>query len=71
MFALALLGFAQTAQAAAPYQCRNYAAAAVRQERINEAIPGCFNGASNRWNTNWSMHYNWCLSAYWPNAHSE
>ena len=70
--ALSLSLLAPTLASAAPAgYCHHYADLAVAQLHWNQAVPGCFKGYDNRWNADWSRHYDWCLSADWNEARAE
>jgi hypothetical protein len=69
--AAGVVAFAAQTQAADPGYCRNYANAAVNQFREYRNIPGCFQGANDRWRPNWNAHYGWCLGVPWENARDE
>ena len=50
------------AQAADPGFCKQYAKAALNQVRGGLTSPACAGGLQgNRWSTDFSVHYEWCL----------
>jgi hypothetical protein len=60
---LAALLAPAVAFAADPGFCRDYASHAVQQDHSCRIIPGCFEGPSPRWQSDWKAHRNWCLGA--------
>ena len=54
----------QTARAAGPDFCRDYAQAAVNQVRGGLANPRCVGGMRGpEWSPEYHVHYDWCLGA--------
>ena len=59
-------------EAAPPDFCQNYAQAAINQVRGALANPGCAASIKGpRWNPEFQVHYNWCLTQPIPAVEAE
>jgi hypothetical protein len=62
----------QPGHAAPPDFCQNYAQAAINQVRGALANPACAASIKGpRWNPEFQVHYNWCLSQPIPAVEAE
>ncbi len=67
-----LIAAVNTAFAANPNFCANYARAALNQVRVARHTPPCMYGANGpRWSPFYRVHFNWCLGVPWQFAAHE